>query len=178
MWLHVGRHVTDERRRQDGWALQREAAGSPAILHPALRITPHDAGSAVLATLLAGFASSTLFVDEMLARGGAAPAFIALLQQWCRWQGPPNHAWNRQASRAHSLQPRSRVTIAASLAGSCSFCLLAFFSVSMWLRRSPLMQYVCDYARRVTTSCDDALEICAHPIVDGGTMLGLLLYPA
>ncbi len=90
---------------QDGWALQREAAGWPQPplcthttfnAHHAACMTP--ACDAVLTTLLAGFASSTLFADDMLARDGAAPAFIALLQQWCRWQGPPNHAWNRQAS--------------------------------------------------------------------------------
>ena len=53
----------------------------------------------VVATLLAGFASSAVFADEMLACGGALHAMVALLEKWSRWPGPPNHAWNRRASR-------------------------------------------------------------------------------
>ena len=48
-----------------------------------------------MATLLAGFASSPFFADEMLQGGGALHAYVTLLQKWCDWAGPPNHHWNR-----------------------------------------------------------------------------------
>jgi hypothetical protein len=50
----------------------------------------------VLATLLAGFASNAVFADEMLAPEGGLRSMLALLEKWCRWPGPPNHAWNRR----------------------------------------------------------------------------------
>ena len=52
---------------------------------------------AVVATVLAGFAVCAVFADEMLPREGTMHAFVALLQQWSVWPGPPDHVWNRWA---------------------------------------------------------------------------------
>jgi hypothetical protein len=49
----------------------------------------------VISTLLAGYASNATFADEILKRGGALHSYVALLQKWCAWSGPPNHMWNR-----------------------------------------------------------------------------------
>ena len=79
-------------------------AGRCSVKHQvtkrALSPRARDSHVPVIATLLAGFACCAVYADEMLPRGGTLHAFVALLQKWSVWPGPPNHAWNRWAPKA------------------------------------------------------------------------------